>query len=178
MRRRSLVLGTTAAIGAAGTGLLAGILTRKSANDIDPAATRTQVAQLLDSRMSSITGEPTDFRQWRGKTLVANYWATWCPPCREEMPGFSRLAERLSMKNVQFVGIAADSADNVREFSAKTPVAYPLVLASPEAIEIAKNLGNPRLALPFTLIIAPDGTLRERRLGAMNEQELAALLRY
>ena len=78
--------------------------------------------------LTDLNGQPQSLGQWRGKVLIVNYWATWCPPCREEMPGFSRLQDKYRDKGVQFVGISIDTADKIIEFQKTTPVTYPLLI--------------------------------------------------
>ena len=67
-------------------------------------------------------GKPADTQDWRGKVLVVNFWASWCPPCVEEMPTLDQISKEYATKNVLFVGIGIDSPSNVREFLQKTPV--------------------------------------------------------
>lgn len=134
-------------------------------------------ATLAELTLPTADGEPTHIGQWRGKTLVINYWATWCPPCREEMPLFSRLQTENATNGVQFVGIAVDNAANVLDFSRHTPSSYPLLIASPESLKLAKTLGNTAGSLPFTIVIGADGTLRDTRIGGLDEQEIRKMLR-
>jgi len=133
--------------------------------------------QLLNLALPDAAGGNQALRQWRGKLLVVNFWATWCPPCREEMPGFSRLQDKFSAKGTQFVGIAIDNADKVHEFSLQTPIAYPLLVGSPEQLmAIMSGLGNMAGGLPFTAIIGRDGTLRQTHLGLWKESALETVL--
>jgi peroxiredoxin len=88
------------------------------------------------------------------------------------MPAFSRLQDRHAARGVQFVGIALDTADNVRAFAAAHPVNYPLLIGGAAGVDLARQFGNARLALPYTLLIAPDGDLRLVRLGPVSESEL------
>lgn len=118
------------------------------------------------------TGKAQAMEQWRGKILVVNYWATWCPPCREEMPGFSRLQEQLGAKGVQFVGISIDTADKVSEFQKQTPVSYPLLIGDSGAIDSSVTLGNSRQALPFTAVIDRQGMVAAIKLGRYAEADL------
>jgi thiol-disulfide isomerase/thioredoxin len=76
--------------------------------------------------------------------LIVNYWATWCQPCREEMPGFSRLQDKYRDKGVQFVGISSDTADKIIEFQKTTPVNYPLLIGDIGIMESSAKLGNTR----------------------------------
>ncbi len=142
-----------------------------SAND-----TARSTDQLLALALADAGAVSQPLRQWRGKLLVVNFWATWCPPCREEMPGFSRLHTKFASKNVQFVGIAIDNADKVQEFSLQTPTTYPLLVGSPGLMPIMAGLGNNSGGLPFTVIIGRDGILRQTRLGLWKESALEAIL--
>jgi len=134
------------------------------------------VQELLRMELPTAEGTPQALSQWQGQWRIINYWATWCPPCREEMPEFSRLQKEYQGKGVQFVGIALDSSENVVAFNQATPAAYPLLIASPTAIRNLKALGNGQGALPYTLIIDPQGIVRETRLGALTATELRAIL--
>ena len=132
--------------------------------------------QLLALTLPDTSAVNQSLSQWQGKLLVINFWATWCIPCREEMPGFSRLQKKLADKGVQFIGIAFDSADKVQEFTAQTPASYPLLIGSSSLLQIAAGLGNAVGGLPFTVIIGRDGSLLQSRLGIWKEEVLEASL--
>lgn len=132
--------------------------------------------QLLALTLPNASEVSQPLSQWRGKMLVVNFWATWCSPCREEMPGFSRLQSKYADKGVQFVGIAFDSADKVQKFSLQTPVSYPLLIGSAGLLPITAGLGNPAGGLPFTALIGRDGRLLQTRLGIWKETAFEAVL--
>lgn len=132
--------------------------------------------QLLALTLPDAGASNQPLRQWRGKLLVVNFWATWCPPCREEMPGFSRLNTKYASKGVQFVGIAIDNADKVQEYSIQTPTSYPLLVGGPELMNTMASLGNTAGGLPFTVIIGRDGTILQTRLGLWRESILETIL--
>jgi thiol-disulfide isomerase/thioredoxin len=145
----------------------------------EPLATQipeAAIRQLFATRLNDSNGKPQPILQWRGKTLVINFWATWCPPCREEMPAFSRLQTKYAANGVEFVGIALDTPDNVIAFLKQIPVSYPLLLAESEGMELTQQLGNSRLALPYTVVLGPNEKPRLIRLGKVPEQELDDLL--
>ena len=136
-------------------------------------------ARLFAARFADLAGQTQALAQWRGKTLVVNFWASWCAPCREEMPAFSRLQTRYAGAGVQFVGIAIDTPDNVAAFARRLAVSYPLLIEAPDGTDgpaLMRALGNASLALPYTLIVAADGQPRYARLGRVDERELDALL--
>jgi thiol-disulfide isomerase/thioredoxin len=144
---------------------------QRRATQPDDAATR-----LFATRLDDSNGKVQALAQWRGKTLVINFWASWCAPCRREIPRFSLLNDRYWQKGVQFVGIAIDTAPNVRRFSLEHPVSYPLLVADAGGAELLRQLGNTQLALPYTFVLGPRGEVLLTRLGDVSAPELDALL--
>ena len=110
----------------------------------------------------------------RGRPLVLNFWATWCPPCVKEMPEFDRFHRQFSSQGWQVLGLALDSPTPVREFLVRTPVGYTIALAGFGGTEVSKRLGNAQGALPFTAMFDGRGRLLQRRLGETSFKELAA----
>ena len=138
---------------------------------------REAVSRLFDSHFADYQGRQQSLAQWQGKILVVNFWATWCPPCREEMPYFSRLNEKYAPDGVQFVGISADPAHLVETFARQESISYPLLTAGDRSLELSKELGNTLQGLPYTLVL---GRKREPLLshtGRLTETELEALLK-
>jgi thiol-disulfide isomerase/thioredoxin len=113
---------------------------------------------------------------WSGQIVVINYWASWCPGCVREMPMMIRAQEALRDKGVQFVGIAIDRAEDARAFVARYPVNYPVLVGSPESIELSRRLGNRLLGLPFTVIFDQRGRRVFSRTGELGAEELKAQL--
>ena len=171
-RSQALLVGVAAAMIA----LAAGVYIATKARQTQPALADGIVAQLFATRLDDSNAQSQAIAQWQGKTLVINFWASWCPPCREEMPEFSRLQSKYAEKGVQFVGIALDTADNVSRFSQQQAVNYPLLIGGALGTELSRQLGNDRLALPYTVVLGPAGDVRLARLGRVSERELDALL--
>lgn len=134
-----------------------------------PPSTGRPIHELV---LADIAGKPQRLDQWRGRILVVNYWATWCPPCRDEMPGFSRLQDRYRDKMVQFVGISIDDPDKIAEFQKETPVTYPLLIADLATMQSSAGYGNRAQALPFTAVFDGEGRLAATRLGRWDEADL------
>jgi thiol-disulfide isomerase/thioredoxin len=173
-RRKRFLSGLVVALIALLAGVYLGSQRARSVSAPPADADAAAVAGLFASSFDDLEGRQRSFSNWRGKTLVVNFWASWCPSCREEMPAFSRLQERYAAQDVQFVGIALDTADNVRAFAAASPVSYPLLLGGGAGVaELARRFGNTGLGLPYTVLIGPGGELRLRHLGPLSEDELA-----
>ena len=122
-------------------------------------------------------GKSVDTKEWRGKVLIVNFWASWCPPCVEEMPTLDKLQQEFKAQNVLFVGIGIDSPSNFRQFLEKTPVSYPIVIGGLEGSNISKQMGNAQGALPYTVIINTQGKATSSKLGKISEEELKSAIK-
>ncbi len=109
----------------------------------------------------------------RGRPLVMNFWATWCPPCIREMPALDRFHRDFSSKGWQVLGIAADSADKVRDFLSKTPISFPIAVAGFGGVELSRQLGNLSGGLPFTVVFDRRGGVMHRHMGETRYDQLA-----
>lgn len=116
-----------------------------------------------------LEGEPQAMAQWKGKTIIVNFWATWCPPCLEEMPALSKLHAQYQGRNLMVLGISSDDLDKIREFTLQAPVSYPLLSGDIDAMNISESLGNDKGVLPYTVIIAPDGSIAKTYFGLVNQ---------
>jgi thiol-disulfide isomerase/thioredoxin len=108
----------------------------------------------------------------RGKPLLVNFWATWCPPCVREMPLLDRYAADFGPRGLQVVGLAVDGPTPVREYLRKTPVKFAIGLAGFAGAELARSFGNDAGGLPFTVLIDATGQTVRRKLGETNLAEL------
>lgn len=133
--------------------------------------------QLLALSLPDSEGKSRTLSDWRGRILVVNFWATWCPPCIKEIPDFVKVSQRISPEKVQFVGVSIDRIEAVQRFAAEHQVPYPLLIASPQVLEMAKHFGNSAQALPFTVFVDTAGTIRDVKLGSLNEEELERKIR-
>ena len=133
-------------------------------------------AELFATTLPDENGVPQALIQWQGKMIVLNFWATWCPPCREEMPELSELNTEYQDKNVIVIGIALDEIALIKEFNAENKMSYPLLAAEDTGGNLAANLGNNKSALPYTVIIKPDGTVANTYFGRISKPLLEEAL--
>jgi thiol-disulfide isomerase/thioredoxin len=118
------------------------------------------------------TGARLPVRSLRGRPLVLNFWATWCPPCVKEMPELDRFAQSAGVRGWQVLGVAIDQAEAVRSFLQATPVGFPVAVAGVDGLGLVRQLGNAAGALPFTVVLAADGRILQRKMGATTLDEL------
>ena len=168
---KTRVLMLVAAILAVGAGFFAyqATLSSRSAAKV--------VAELMRLRLPDVAGKDQSLTQWRDKILVVNFWATWCEPCREEIPVLLRVQAKYASNGVQVVGISVDSVDKVRQFAREYGIGYPLVIGSMEVIELTRRLGNNAAGLPYTIVLDRSGRVVKTHLGAISEVELEGAIR-
>jgi thiol-disulfide isomerase/thioredoxin len=151
--------------------LLGGVLTSQWISKTG-LASEPSVKAFFANPWQTPDGKSINSAQWQGKVLVVNFWASWCPPCIEEMPTLDLLSQEFLQQNVLFVGIGIDSPSNIREFLINTPVSYPIVIGGLEGSNLSKQLGNTQGALPYTIIINSKGKAVFSKLGKISEDEL------
>lgn len=159
--------GTAAVAAAAGGGLA---WWRLRPGEVLPA----EVEQLWTLTFDTPAGGTLAMAPLRGKPVLLNFWATWCPPCVEEMPMLDAFAKERQAAGWTVVGLAIDQPSAVRQFLAKRPVGYPIGLAGLGGTELGKGLGNAAGGLPFTVVLGADGQVRERRMGKLSPADLAS----
>ncbi len=139
-------------------------------------ASESQLEQLPEFSLTTLDGGTWHSQQWTNKILVLNFWATWCPPCREEMPIFSKLQEEFAQQDVQFIGVAIDDREAVQEFIDSYGIDFTILLGDTEAVALSERLGNRFSALPFTVIVDKGGEIMLRHAGGIKEEQLRPVL--
>lgn len=172
MNRRQGLL--TAGAGAAALAAGAGVWwARQRPPAADPSSPPVDAA-VWGLELQTPQGAPLRLADYRGRWLMVNFWATWCPPCIREMPLLEAFYKANAAKSWQIVGIAADEAQAVNTFLARQPVSYPVALAGFGGIELSRQLGNMAGGLPFTVVFTPQGEVAHRHMGELREDVLGA----
>jgi len=114
---------------------------------------------------------------YKENIAIINFWATWCAPCREEIPVFVQLQEKYQSQGLQFIGIALQQAEEVRDFIEEYNVNYPSLIGGDEVIKIASELGNNIGAMPYTVLINTEGKIAFTHRGPLTREEAEAVVK-
>jgi thiol-disulfide isomerase/thioredoxin len=169
-RRRTLQAGVALAAGVAGAGMAWWKFQPHEASG--PA-----VDAFWGLSFDTPAGASLSMQALRGKPLLLNFWATWCPPCVDELPLLDRFYKENSSIGWQVLGLAIDQPSAVRNFLGKMPVSFPVGMAGLNGTELGKSLGNQAGGLPFTVVLGPDGALSHRKMGRIAESDLVDWLK-
>ena len=184
MRKNFIILAVVALMASSGGYFLARFLSPSPESGIPgpglagvevtpaPSADRLVGQRRPDFMLSDINGSPVSASDFEGDVWLANFWATWCKPCVEEMPMLSLLQQEYAGQGVKIVGIALDDADRARDFAARMAISYPILVGQADVVMTGRSYGNSTGMLPFSVLIDADGIIQWTRLGALNREEL------
>jgi len=116
-------------------------------------------------------------QEFQGKPLLINFWATWCPPCIEELPLIDAFYNRNKSKSLQVIGLAVDQPSMVRRYLTQKPLSFPVGLAGFNGTELGRTLGNAQSVLPFSVIFDAKGRLLAQKAGKLDQSDLVAWLK-
>jgi thiol-disulfide isomerase/thioredoxin len=133
-------------------------------------------ARLPDFSLKDLSGKPTSVESWSGKSLVINFWATWCAPCRREIPLLKTLADNWAGRDLAIVGIAVDYPDKVRAFAEQFKIGYPVLIGEQDALEVAAKFGMTSPALPFTVFTDRRGEVVALFVGELHRPQADFIL--
>ena len=139
-----------------------------------PAVAATE---LPDFSLLDLEAQPRSIHEWKDKALLINFWATWCAPCRREMPLLQTLAEERRGTPFQIIGIAVDELPAVSTYVSETGVTYPILVGSDDAMEAAESFGPDFVGLPFSVFVARGGKVLGTHSGELDREALRAVLK-
>ncbi|MFT5499961.1 MAG: peroxiredoxin [Woeseiaceae bacterium] len=167
--------------------MIAGIITFQMQNRVaQEAVVETAVptqdsasentSRTIDFELPDIDGKVRQLSEWNGKARLVNFWATWCAPCRREIPLLKATQAAHGDAGVQIIGIAVDFPDEVAAYAEEAEFNYPILVGQEEAMAAAEASGIEFIGMPFTMVIAPDGELLTTHIGEIVEAHIDTIL--
>ena len=165
-RREWLLVGV-----GAGAALAGGVVAWRR---LQPQAQLPEAEQMLwRQQVTNLEGAAGEVAQWRGKPLLVNFWATWCPPCVRELPMLSEFSRNQGSSGLQVLGLAIDKPEAVRTFLTRQPLHFPIALVDQGGLGLTRSLGNSEGALPFSVLLDAGGHILQRKIGELSTTDLA-----
>lgn len=122
--------------------------------------------------LPDVSGAERNFSEWDGKNRIVNFWATWCAPCRREIPLLKAFQDQQGNNGFQVIGIAVDFPEAVANYAEAAQFNYPVLVGEQDAMAIAESSGVEFVGLPFTMFIASDGELLSAYIGELHQSHL------
>jgi thiol-disulfide isomerase/thioredoxin len=126
--------------------------------------------------LPDVTGTEHDFSEWAGKNRILNFWATWCAPCRREIPLLKAFQEEQGGNGFQVIGIAVDFPEPVAHYAEAAEFNYPILVGEQDAMAVAESSGVEFVGLPFTMFVATDGELLSAYIGELHQSHLDTIV--
>ncbi len=175
---RTIVIAGAALLVIAGAFLLSKQIFKASRGESAPRPAMSGLlpATMVDFTLPDLDGKPRHLADWKGKFLIVNFWATWCPPCRKEIPLFIDMQTKYGKRGLQIIGVAVDKKKDVMNFRDFNFINYPILSGQEDAMNIMAKYGDHIGSLPYSVVIDQQGRVLGRKVGAYQPAELQALL--
>ncbi len=135
------------------------------------------ISTVVDFSLPDLDGKVRKISDWDGKARLINFWATWCAPCRREIPLLKKMQTEHAKNNLQVIGIAVDFVEEVTAYAEEADFNYPILVGQDEAMAAAEATGIDFIGLPFTMIVAPDGHLINTHIGEIHENQMELIIK-
>lgn len=126
--------------------------------------------------LADATGVTRSIAEWDGRALIINFWATWCPPCRREIPLLNSLRARYAPRGFEVIGVAVDFREDVLRYMAATPIDYPVLIGEQDGLDTVRAFGLGTLGFPFTVFTDTDGRIVTIHVGELHESQAGVIL--
>jgi thiol-disulfide isomerase/thioredoxin len=142
-----------------------------------PAAESDALPEMLpEFTLGDLSGAQRSIRSWPGKSMIVNFWATWCAPCRREIPLLRELQKQHGEEGFQVVGVAVDFRDDVIKYAQEIGIDYPVLIGEQDGLDAVNKFGQGALGFPFTVFTASDGRIVLFHLGEIKKDQVDVLL--
>lgn len=145
---------------------------RQAGTNSPEVVSKSHSLKRQDFTLPDLNDQQQNFSQWNNKVVLLNFWATWCPPCRREMPDFIDVYNKYKDKDFIVVGVGIDDQQKIAQFVKKLGVNYPVLVGGSSAMQVSYQYGNHNGALPYSIIIDKQGIIRYRAGGLISRQKL------
>jgi thiol-disulfide isomerase/thioredoxin len=126
--------------------------------------------------LPDLNGDMRDLAEWEGKTRLVNFWATWCAPCRREIPLLKEMQARHGADGLQVIGVAVDYQEDVAAYAESAEFNYPILIGQEDAMAAAETSGMDFVGLPVTMLVSPDGALIKIHMGEIMESHIEQIV--
>ena len=130
----------------------------------------------IDFTLNDLEGKPRRLSEWRGTPLLVNFWATWCAPCRREIPLLKETQAKHADNNLQVIGVAVDFREQVEAYAREAEFNYPILVGQEDAMAAAEASGIEFVGMPFTLVVAGDGSLVNAHTGEILAEHIEQIV--
>jgi thiol-disulfide isomerase/thioredoxin len=140
-----------------------------------PTAADALPATLPDFTLGDLAGKPTSIRSWPGKSMIVNFWATWCAPCRREIPLLRELQKQHGAEGFQIVGVAVDIREDVVKYAQEIGIDYPVLIGEQDGLDAVNKFGQGSIGFPFTVFTDNQGRIVLFHLGEIRKEQAEVL---
>jgi len=150
--------------------------------NLPPAMPKSSISDVIGKtrpafELKDLEGKLRNIDEWNGQVLLINFWATWCPPCKKEMPAFMEVHEQYNQQGFDIIGIALDDEESVQDFVDTLGVDYPVMPASHQGLELSRTYGNRIGALPFSVFVDRKGIIKLTHAGELSKKQVEDIIR-